>query len=181
MSTRANIIIKDKHSQLIFYRHSDGYPSGTLPTLKKFMKWVAQGRIRDNADQASGWLILIGAKEYDTEYIDHNHVQKTNLFEPSKKDESMGWKCGAYEPTTGIHIDIEYLYTLDLTTKTMLVQEVEWDSDDKQTLKTIKTIVFDESGNPKYLKEPVQTQTPKSAQPVADPPRSRFASIDMAG
>jgi hypothetical protein len=27
------------------------------------------------------------------------------------------WKCGAYEPTTGIHGDIEYLYVVDLAAK----------------------------------------------------------------
>jgi hypothetical protein len=69
MSTRANIVIKDKHSQLIFYRHSDGYPEGTLPSLKKFMSWVKAGTIRNNVSQAAGWLIMVGAQEYDSVYI----------------------------------------------------------------------------------------------------------------
>ena len=76
MSTRANIIIKDEHSQLIFYRHSDGYPEGALPTLNKFMDWVKAGKIRDNVDQASGWLILIGAQEYDTVYVGSGERRK---------------------------------------------------------------------------------------------------------
>jgi hypothetical protein len=85
MSTRANIIIKDKYGQLIFYRHSDGYPEGALPTLKKLMSWVKDGKIRDNVDQASGWLILIGAEEYGDvyegggKYTPKNPIQTMNF------------------------------------------------------------------------------------------------------
>ena len=102
MSTRANIIIKDDYKQLWFYRHSDGYPDGTLPTLNKFLDLVKSGKIRSNVSQAAGWLIIIGAEEYAQEKIDYEHTR---------------WKVGAYEPTTGQHGDIEYLYTIDLIKK----------------------------------------------------------------
>jgi hypothetical protein len=126
MSTRANIIIKDGSGrQLIFYRHSDGYPEGALPTLKKFMSWVKDEKIRDNVDQAAGWLILIGAEEYGEIYEGGGKYKpKKTLTEPDPNNEFSGWNCGAYEPTTCIHGDIEYLYTLDLDEKTILVQGV---------------------------------------------------------
>jgi hypothetical protein len=125
MSTRANIIIKDKYGQLIFYRHSDGYPEGALPTLKKFMSWVKDGKIRDNVDQAAGWLILIGAEEYGEIYEGcGKYTPKKTLTSPDPNNEFSGWNCGSYEPTTSIHGDIEYLYTLDLDEKTILVQGV---------------------------------------------------------
>jgi len=115
VSTRANIIIKDQYDeQLFFYRHSDGYPEGTMPTLEKFLSYVKEGRIRDNIRQAAGWLILIGADEYTD--------KGKNALEPTSKGYS-GWKCGAYEPTTGIHCDVEYIYTIDLDTKTILVED----------------------------------------------------------
>ena len=60
MSTRANIVIKDEYSELWFYRHSDGYPEGTLPTLTEFLDAVKAGLIRNNVSQAAGWLIIIG-------------------------------------------------------------------------------------------------------------------------
>lgn len=31
----------------------------------------------------------------------------------------IAWKCGAYEPSTCIHGDIEYLYEIDLQKKTL--------------------------------------------------------------
>ena len=131
MSTRANIILKEGKDKLFFYRHSDGYPKGTLPTLNKFVEWMKEGHIRSNVQQAAGWLIMLGALEYSTipdyktetveryrgtvEEIDFNTIG-------SPKD----WKVGAYEPTTCIHGDIEYLYTIDLNTKEIKVETVDF-------------------------------------------------------
>src|SRR5512136_2844499 len=60
MSTRCNIIMKDEDHTLWFYRHSDGYPTSVIPDLRKFMGWVKDGKIRDNVQQAAGWLIVMG-------------------------------------------------------------------------------------------------------------------------
>ena len=110
MSTRANIIIKDDISKLIFYRHSDGYPVGALPTLKKFMCLLNDGKIRNNTTQAAGWLIIIGALEY------------------SEMGDINNWKVGAYEPTANLHGDISYLYTIDLKNKTLKVETAHYDN-----------------------------------------------------
>ena len=112
MSTRANIVIKECGRELIFYRHSDGYPEGTLPTLEKFVKWINDGKIRRSLMQASGWLIVIGNTEYG---VNMN-------FE---KDEPLNWKVGSYEITTGIHGDINYLYTIDLDKKIVEIEVKE--------------------------------------------------------
>ncbi len=129
MSTRANIIVKDKQDSLWFYRHSDGYPDGTMPTLEKFLEWVKSGKIRDNVGQASGWLILIGAKEYNKKYDTEKHkeieIPAEKLLEPDEENGASGWKCGAYEPTTGQHGDIQFLYTVDLDKKEITVKEVK--------------------------------------------------------
>lgn len=108
MSTRCNIIVKDDHHELIFYKHSDGYPKGTLPLLNEFLDLVKSEKIRDNTMQAAGWLILLG----------HNDMAKSGSCT------SMDWKVGWIEPTTMIHEDIEYLYTIDLVTKTIETKEV---------------------------------------------------------
>ena len=84
MSTRAQIIIKNEVEELWFYRHSDGYPSVTLQSLNRFLKWVKEGKLRDNPSQSAGWLILLGAQERKT-----------------KKEPTLGicgWEVGAYEP-----------------------------------------------------------------------------------
>lgn len=129
MSTRANIVIMDEDDTLWFYRHSDGYPDGALPTLKIFLQWVADGKIRNNVSQASGWLIMIGAQEYNKQPVKtasgHDWVEKETLLEPAP-DPFLGWKVGAYEPTSGIHGDIDYLYEVDLVKEEIRVFECEY-------------------------------------------------------
>ena len=120
MSTRANILVKDNYDELWFYRHSDGYPSCTAESLKTFVGWVNEGKIRNNANQASGWLVLTGHKEYlETD---------AEPLAPTSSGYS-GWKCGAYEPTSGQHGDIEYLYTIHLEEKTVKVLRLYGDEE----------------------------------------------------
>lgn len=120
MSTRANIIIQDGHDRLWFYRHSDGYPRGALPVLKKFMAAVKDGTVRNNACQAAGWLILLGAEEYGVrpDFTRKHYNDDTRVSD---------WKVGAIEPTTEQHGDIEFLYTLDLKKKTITVDDLAGD------------------------------------------------------
>jgi len=120
MSTRANVQIKDQFDNLWFYRHSDGYPEGTLPTLTKFTDMIKDNQIRSNVNQSAGWLIQIGYEEYKE-------------YQPS-------WKIGSYEPTTCRHNDIEYLYVIDLDKKTTKIYKTDWSNSDKDKL--IDTLTF---------------------------------------
>ncbi len=132
MSTRANIVLKDESGDTLwFYRHSDGYPEGTLPTLNKFMEWLNAGKIRDNVGQAGGWLIILGNTEYRNGSENSLDWYGKN-DEPGAEAKLSGWKVGAYEPTTGQHGDIEYLYTIDLAKKTLDYREVGFDEADKE-------------------------------------------------
>lgn len=115
MSTRATIIIKDAHETLYFYRHSDGYPSHCGKDLVEFVKDYTSGAMRDNASQSAGWLILRGHVEYN--------VGKPCF--PQKMSMMTGWKCGAYEPATGISGDTEYVYTIDLVKRRLTCKGVE--------------------------------------------------------
>jgi hypothetical protein len=131
MSTRANVIIKSQGEELWFYRHSDGYPSGTLPTLNLFLKWMKEGKIRNNLSQGSGWLILIGAMEYNSipkftvqteEYAPGRTFDKVNV--ETGIEAPTNWNVGAYEPTTEQHGDIEYLYTVDMDAMTITYRRI---------------------------------------------------------
>jgi len=111
MSTRADIIVKSGREKLIFYRHSDGYPEGTMPLLNQFIEKVKSGEIRDNVSQSAGWLIELGRREMNECFSD-------------KIPAYYSWKIGFIEPTTCIHGDIEYLYTIDLDKKTIKTKKV---------------------------------------------------------
>lgn len=123
MSTRANIIIEDGDDRLWFYRHSDGYPDGTMPSLSKFCEWVNKGLLRDNTCQSAGWLIVIGNTESQEVGKSCGHHLGGGL-EPTAEGFS-GWKVGEFEPTTEMHGDIQYLYRIDLREKPVKVEVVE--------------------------------------------------------
>lgn len=102
MGTRANVIITDEYSQIIFYRHSDGYPECTGESLKEFVKGYgshpakSSPTMRLDAMQSAGWLVIHGHNEY------------------GPQGKGMEWKVGAYEPTANLHGDAEYIYVIDL-------------------------------------------------------------------
>jgi hypothetical protein len=137
MSTRANVVLSESYSdsygkkvteKMYFYRHSDGYPEGTLPSLNKFMEWLKAGKIRDNLTQASGWLVVLGALEYDTipkcERKEPITASCTAYAKVETIEEPKDWKAGAFEPTTCIHGDIQWLYEINLTKRTLTYKEV---------------------------------------------------------
>ena len=102
MSTRASILIKDGWSKQWMYRHSDGYPEGTMPSLKAFLARVVSGEIRDTVSQACGWLVLMGHEEYG---------------------KARSWKVGAYEPINMKTADSEYIYTVNLVKRTITCKD----------------------------------------------------------
>ena len=95
-----------------------------MPTLEKMVDEYKGGRVRKDIEQSSGWLIVLGHEEYypllGTRYGD--------------------WKVGAYEPATGRHGDIEYLYIFDLKESELRVYETTFD--EKAPDKLINTISF---------------------------------------
>lgn len=156
MSTRSQIVIKESNTYedkdgkektytdaQWFYRHSDGYPSGNMPQLYTFMKWLNEGRIRNNVEHSAGWLILIGAEEYGYTYVyetgkDVKTKPKKSVTEPDKSDAMSGWKCGSYEICTcrKKHSDVEWLYTIDIKENTIEIEKVY--------AKKKKTFTFDQ-------------------------------------
>lgn len=146
MSTRANIILKEGKDKLFFYRHSDGYPRGTMPTLQKFVDWMKAGKIRNNISQGSGWLIIIGAMEYNaipkykTEITESYGRQIEETIDDSI-EEPKDWKVGAYEPTTALHGDIQYSYTIDMDKMEITAQTASCDyKTGKFTFRTLSEI-----------------------------------------
>lgn len=115
MSTRSNIKVTDGYGELLFYRHSDGYPSVALRPLLTFLKWAQEGSIRDNVEQSSEWLILLGAFEQHK----LNEQLRTEGFDPTRMS---GWKVGQIEPSEGIHGDIEYFYIIRLDTHPKVIE-----------------------------------------------------------
>ena len=111
MSTRCHVVLCDKMGErIMFYRHCDGYPSGVKKTLDKFCEWKKEDKIREDAMQASGWLVLLGMQEYAG--LDSLKSEDTLLnLGPT---EGRGWKIGAYEPCSRYYQDAEYVHVIDM-------------------------------------------------------------------
>jgi len=115
MSTRCNVLVTDEYSKQWFYRHSDGYPSCTAESLKKFIQYIEDNKIRPSVSQGSPWLIVLGHNEYAED-------EGTTTADPSGG--AFGWKVGAYELTNEKHGDIEWLYTINLKDKKITVESI---------------------------------------------------------
>ena len=126
MSTRANIIFRDADSELIFYRHSDGYPEVTGEDLKTFVQGY-KSTLRNNVMQSAGWLIVQG-------YLDPSYKKYR------AGGVGMGWKVGAYEPTNQLHGDVEYIYTIDLVNGVLATHVTLPEFWDKPTLENTKRV-----------------------------------------
>lgn len=112
MSTRCNIIVKDRFNNRIYlYHHHDGYPEGVGADLKKFFEQYQKWQI-----QQHGVLLA-------------NKLVKN----------TAGLDDGGYEITTGLHEDIEYLYVLNCKSGTLRCYELPFYLDSEERMKNIAT------------------------------------------
>ena len=100
MSTRCNVIVKDKFDKFFLYHHCDGYPEGVGNDLVNRFKSLFE------KDEKVWWMDLVN---------------------PLVKDPNHN-----YELTDCVHLDVEYLYTIDCDEKTIYYQTVttNWNKDD---------------------------------------------------
>jgi hypothetical protein len=145
MPKGANIILSESHSynskngrnitktkQLFFYRQSDGNPERVLPVLRVYMKWIREGKLRNNLGKCAGWLTILGAIEYNNipKYL--YFKEKLGYVELNTILMPRNWRCGGFEPATGIHGDIEYLYEIDINNLELTVKKVSYTFDGQQ-------------------------------------------------
>jgi hypothetical protein len=150
MPTRANIILSETHSyrskngsiitkakQLFFYRLCDGDPEGIMPVLKIFLKWIKEGKLKNNLGQCGSWLVILGAIEYNSipKYLYFKEklgYEELNLIQPPK-----GWKFSSIEPASALLGDIDFLYEIDIVLATLVVKKVSYMDDGKQVLELL--------------------------------------------
>jgi len=122
MSTRAQIQVKG--SEVMIYRHSDGYPSGVLPTLVPRMKGFIKARGTNDV-------------EYDTANVMKAFVEASIDSVADRIDSGMldpemyhdMFRYTGYGIGTQMHGDIEYFYEIDLKEKKIIVYAMSWEGD----------------------------------------------------
>lgn len=119
MSTRCNVLVfddwTDPERPILLYRHSDGYPEGVKDSLDTLLGWVNEGKVRTTADQAAGWLFILGAQEYGCLTTGKEMPGRTVRGDGTPSGGISGWKVGCYEPAVEMPGDIEYAHFVYLT------------------------------------------------------------------
>jgi len=106
MSTRCQVVVKDKYESLWLCHHWDGYPEAMLPILNAFLDKVRDKTYRNNASQSIGWLIINNRPDYT---YDFNR-----------------WQASEFEPCTPeLYGDTKYLYTVDLEALEITYKEIK--------------------------------------------------------
>ena len=130
MSTRSQI--KVRGSEVMLYKHSDGYPEETLPTLGETMKRFIKER-GNEPDYALAQIMRAFArrdeqrrKEWLKEIKDNPDKYSEYMLETYSKPRMTGWGIDTIR-----HGDIEYLYHIDLIEGKIEVERINWDSDDE--------------------------------------------------
>lgn len=93
MSTRCNIIIKDRWNRRVYlYHHCDGYPEGVGADLKEYLSKWADWQIRQH-----------GLCDIPNKLVKDN----------------AGLNDKSYEITAGLHGDIDYCYVINCKAGTL--------------------------------------------------------------
>jgi len=95
MSTRCQIQIEG--SDCYIYQHSDGYPSGVLPTVMPFVARFLKARGHDPSYLTARLL---------------SHMICENDKEMLKYSVPTGYACTGFGIDTTLHGDVDYLYTV---------------------------------------------------------------------
>ena len=121
MSTRAQI--KVQGSEIMIYKHSDGYPSEVLPTLVGTMKVFIRAR-GNEPDYALAQIMRAFARRDEKRrqaiLADDEQKEWHSIY---KEPHMTGWGLDCV-----VHGDIEYLYQVDLKKGRVIVNDL-WNGD----------------------------------------------------
>ena len=126
MSTRCQIMFESKYFQdgeivrteiAQTYRHSDGYPKGVVPDLKKMYDLLERtGSSRGASYSAASFIFLDKLGTFDRLYFNSDDERrKIDSLDPEDWDVDQPFFLlghGVEDPRAGIHGDEEFLYKI---------------------------------------------------------------------
>ena len=107
MSTRANIKIISKSGEKIFYQHYDGYPDGLGAVIDKFISEQSQ-----------------------------YHNWDPDIISNSLVDGTFG-KAWNIKPVDKIAGDVSFVYNIDCTNRTIVVEQWQWVTNEEDILMSV--------------------------------------------
>lgn len=111
MSTRCHVAVyenedkaKKEQHHVLLYKHSDGYPEGTVPQLKDICEKFKERRGMDDTEYLSAWVLWALVND-SVEHAKEWH-KEANI------GQSDGIGCLGYGICNVTHTDIEYFYKI---------------------------------------------------------------------
>lgn len=110
MSTRAHIGFFEKEPteakrtkpEVLIYKHSDGYPEGTLPQLTEFCRTFNEHRGLRDTEYATARCV-----QFMTNFDDG---EMAKWYKETQGTDDKRWSFLGYGVGTGFHGDVEYYY-----------------------------------------------------------------------
>lgn len=176
MSTRSQILFRDKYTKVMIYRHSDGYPTGALSDLVKFFQWN-QGRNSDLSYSVANFIYFMKKEmEQYCDYFETNEMTNHNNYVTNYQDKkyaenrNLSTKLGyGFVDANTLSDWIEYFYDVEFRHITPKGQKLDMNNEDRFSIvirayavnldkvvsvkkflvdaKLIQTVVLDVKGN----------------------------------
>ena len=108
---------------IYFHCRSDAHPGNLRSTIEPFLSLVRNQDIRDNAEQAAGWLSLLSAQQFAAQVVDDGGETLLNkpldALSPDLITEMSGatiapWDISSYALTSEIPDGIEWAHLIDV-------------------------------------------------------------------
>lgn len=123
ISTRSQILfVGDRDdNQLLTYKHSDGYPSGVIPLLRRYYHWMP--RTNDFEYFTATWFYYV-KRRYEKHFLEDGTGYAADTQALPMETDELGHNHGAALnygvcADNTIHGDIEHLYVVHLSTETI--------------------------------------------------------------
>ena len=118
------------------YRHSDGYPDSVLRNLVQLKQLLDETRTERGPAYAAARFLFLDTLSTMTLYVDEGRDRSIHADQPSDLLEPTNMEHldqplfllghGVENPTDGIHGDEEYLYVVELPSRTAVDDPGEW-------------------------------------------------------
>mgnify|MGYP000043471284 CR=1 FL=1 len=118
------------------YRHSDGYPDSVLRDLVQLKQLLDETRTERGPAYAAAQFMFVDTLSTMTLYVDEGRDRSIHADEPSDLLEPANMEHldqplfllghGVENPADGIHGDEEYLYVVELPTRSPFDEPAEW-------------------------------------------------------
>ena len=142
MSTRCQLVV-ETNERIKIYKHSDGYPSGVLPVLKKFLPAFKEGRGFDAEYLTAHLSSALIQDTFRGRRAFYRKMKKAHPKDPVWANRKIFQDFTGHGLDTQWHGDVEYVYRVK-SDFSVEVYDTPSDMSDLSKAKLVKTYTLEE-------------------------------------